>query len=88
MSDYRLRLRFNDGSVRDFDCKPLIEEYPIFSPLKDENIFREITLDGWTVTWDNGTLDIAPEHLFERGTHVPVSYGFDDDTPLPVAAEE
>lgn len=88
MENYRLKLRFNDGSIRVFDCKPLIEDYPIFLPLKDEKVFRDISLDGWTVTWVNGTLDIAPEHLYEYGTHMPATYDLDDGTPLPTAAEE
>ena len=65
-----LRLTFNNGSVKTFDCKPLIKEQNVFGALQDEAIFREIALDGWTVTWQNGKSDIAPEYLYEKGISV------------------
>jgi hypothetical protein len=27
-------------------------------------------LDGWTVTWENGSIDIAPEYLYEKGVAI------------------
>ena len=66
MDGYRLRLTFNDGSHRIFDCQPLIERYRLFAPLRKEDVFRQFSLDGWTVTWLNGSIDIAPEHLYEE----------------------
>lgn len=65
LDGYQLLLTFNDGERRIFDCNPLIEKYSIFAPLRDEAVFSNITLDGWTVTWLDGKLDIAPEHLYE-----------------------
>ena len=62
-----LRLTFNNGSVKTFDCKPLIKEQNVFGALQDEAIFRKIALDGWTITWQNGEIDIAPEYLYEKG---------------------
>ncbi|MBO7268917.1 MAG: DUF2442 domain-containing protein, partial [Bacteroidales bacterium] len=41
---------------------------PAFHPLKDRSVFADIKLDGWTVTWMDGTVDIAPEFLYEQGT--------------------
>lgn len=67
LDEYRLYLTFNDGSERIFDCLPLIEKYKIFAPLRDKDVFASFTLDGWTVSWLDGTLDIAPEHLYEMG---------------------
>lgn len=67
LDDYRLDLIFNNGERRIFDCKPIIEKYPRFSPLLDKDVFANIILDGWTVAWLNGLLDIAPEHLYEEG---------------------
>ena len=67
LDEYRLYLTFNDGSERIFDCLPLIEKYKIFAPLRDKDVFASFTLDGWTVSWLDGTLDIAPEHLYETG---------------------
>ena len=66
MDGYVLHLTFNDGSQRIFDCLPLIEKYPLFAPLRDKSVFDNIDLDGWTVCWLGGTIDIAPEHLYEQ----------------------
>ena len=64
-----LRLTFNNGSVKTFDCKPLIKEQNVFGALQDEAIFRKIALDGWTVTWQNGEIDIAPEMSASSGAN-------------------
>ena len=67
LDGYQLHLTFNDGSERIFDCLPLIEKYQLFAPLRDKDVFDRFGLDGWTVTWLDGTIDIAPEHLYEMG---------------------
>ncbi|MBR2770571.1 MAG: DUF2442 domain-containing protein [Bacteroidales bacterium] len=43
-----------------------MEQYPIFDSLRDKAVFDRFDLDGWTVTWLNGTIDIAPEYLYEN----------------------
>ncbi|MBQ4387251.1 MAG: DUF2442 domain-containing protein [Prevotella sp.] len=65
--DYCLNLTFNDGHRCVFDCLPLIEQYSMFRPLRDKDVFSCFKLDGWTVTWLDGSVDIAPEHLYEMG---------------------
>ena len=67
VAGHKLELTFNDGSVKIFDCTPLIERYKIFEPLKNESVFENFSLDGWTVTWLDGQIDIAPEYLFSEG---------------------
>ena len=58
LDGYRLHLTFNDGSQRIFDCLPLIEKYQLFAPLRDKAVFDRFDLDGWTVTWLDGTVDL------------------------------
>lgn len=65
LDNYSLHLTFNDGSERIFDCLPLIEKYKAFAPLRDKAVFDNVNLDGWTVCWLDGSIDIAPEHLYE-----------------------
>jgi hypothetical protein len=65
--DYLLELTFNDGHHCIFDCEPLISQYKFFAPLRDKEVFKHFALDGWTVTWLDGEVDIAPEHLYELG---------------------
>lgn len=54
-------------SQRIFDCLPLIEKYQLFAPPHDKETFNSVSLDGWTVCWLDGTVGIAPEHLYEMG---------------------
>ena len=68
LGDYRLELSFSNGEVRVFDAKEVIASHPLFSPLKDKQLFSQFRLDGWTVSWQNGRVDIAPEYLYEVGT--------------------
>lgn len=65
VADYTLELTFNDGCRRIFNCEPIINQYKIYAPLREKEVFAKFSLDGWTVSWLNGTIDIAPEHLYE-----------------------
>jgi hypothetical protein len=67
MDGYVLHLTFNDGCQRIFDCLPLIEKYSLFAPLRDKAVFDSFDLDGWTVCWLDGSIDIAPEYIYEIG---------------------
>ena len=75
LDGYRLHLTFNDGSERIFDCLPLIEKYQLFAPLRDKAVFDRFDLDGWTVCWLDGAIDIAPEHLYEPNLQYPFLLG-------------
>lgn len=85
MAHHLLRLKFSDGSIKMFDCKPLIAQLPALKELQNEAVFRKIALDGWTVTWLNGTIDIAPEYLYEKS--VP-AYDTSEVTPAVVAESQ
>lgn len=61
-SDYRIRLRFNDGTEKVVDFEDWLEG-PIFDPLRDLTFFRRFFVEGGTVGWPNGA-DIAPETLY------------------------
>lgn len=63
ISDYTLELMFNDGLQSEIDFTPWIEKYEIFKPLADVEYFKNFSLDGWTVVWENGA-DVAPETLY------------------------
>ena len=66
LDNYIIILTFNDNSQKSFDFQPLIEKDDLFNPLKDKKIFENFKLDGWTVSWADGTIDIAPEYLYEN----------------------
>ncbi len=69
LHDYMVELTFNDGtqSVVDFS-KILDMRIRFFAPLLDMEVFKKFTLDGWTLTWKDGTIDVAPEYLYEAAT--------------------
>lgn len=64
ISDYTLELIFNDGLKAEIDFTEWINKHPFFKPLQDTDYFKNFSLDGWTVVWENGA-DIAPETLYE-----------------------
>ncbi|MBI3914520.1 MAG: DUF2442 domain-containing protein [Chloroflexi bacterium] len=70
VSDYKLRLSFDDGSVRLVD---LAEELDgeIFEPLKDIGYFKKVRVnaDLDTIVWDNGA-DMCPDFLYKLGLEV------------------
>jgi hypothetical protein len=70
LSDYKLRLTFSDGAVKDVDLED--ELYgEVFAPLRDPALFRQVTVnpDTGTIEWPNGA-DFAPEFLYEIGETV------------------
>ena len=64
---YKLRLEFDDGTIRDVDLKD--ELYgEVFEPLKDIALFKKVAVNPvtHTIEWPNGA-DFAPEFLYEIG---------------------
>jgi hypothetical protein len=61
--DFRIRITFNDRSVKIVDFEEWLEG-PVFEPLKDREYFRQFFIEGGTVNWPNGA-DIAPETLYD-----------------------
>jgi len=66
LDGYWLHLTFNDGNQHIFDYLPLIEKYQLITPLRDKVVFDRFDLDGWTVCWLDGTIDIAPSFFMSR----------------------
>ena len=79
----KMLVSFNNGEHRLFDFTTIVDSYPVFAPLKDKATLRQFHISD-TLEWCNGTIDIAPEYIFEHGE--PVPNGNEND--LPVAAEE
>lgn len=62
--DYKLALKFDNGTEGIVDLKELPESETVFYPLKDKSVFQNVKLEWGTITWLDGELDIAPEYLF------------------------
>lgn len=70
LEDYKLLLTFNTGEKRIFDMKPLLD-YPVYQPLKNQELFRTALVDWETVSWCNGDIDVAPETLYQNSVENP-----------------
>ena len=66
LKDWKLRLRFSTGEVKIFDFSPLLNA-PCFRPLRDETVFRNVSLEHGVPVWCSGEIDIAPERLYQDG---------------------
>ena len=65
ISGYLLKLTFSNGDVRLFDFSKLYNK-GIFVKLQNPEYFRNFTLGGWTVDWNN-EIAFAPEYRHEHG---------------------
>ncbi len=70
LADYRLRLNFSNGSVREVDLESELSG-EIFEPLRNVELFKQVVVnpDTNTIEWPNGA-DFAPEFLHSAGTAV------------------
>jgi hypothetical protein len=73
LEEYRLRLQFNNGAVKEVDLAH--ELYgAVFEPLKEITFFRQVRVNTETNTieWPNGA-DFAPEFLYEFGRELALA---------------
>ena len=66
IKDYKLYLRFSDGSDGEVDLEQELEG-EIFEPLNDISYFKDFTVNQelHAVVWPNGA-DFAPEFLYDK----------------------
>ncbi len=64
LPDYRLYVRFNDGSEGEIDMARFVRspKAGVFAALRDERLFAEATAVLGAVTWPGG-LDLAPDAM-------------------------
>ena len=67
LDNHKLLVRFSTGEEKEIDISPLLNE-PVFRPLQDLSVFKGVYIDYGTVVWCNGTIDIAPEYLYDMGS--------------------
>ena len=61
LDGYRLRLVFSDGYVGEVDLTPALRG-PIFEPLRESGLFRQVAVDGSSIRWPNEA-DFCPDVL-------------------------
>ena len=60
--NYMLDIVFDNGEKRQFDVKPYIKG-SWYGKLRDLSYFKDVKIDGFTVTWADGQ-DICPDELY------------------------
>jgi Protein of unknown function (DUF2442) len=63
--EYRLRVTFDDGAVRDVSLEDQLDG-PVFEPLRDPELFAQVEVDreSGTVTWPTGA-DLDPIVVYD-----------------------
>ncbi len=67
LSGKRLRVTFANGTIKIYDCNPLLEKNP-FRLLRDDGFFRSVHVEphGYAVIW-NDHVDLAESELWLHG---------------------
>ena len=66
LTEFRVRVVFNDGTSRDIDLAPYLKG-PIFEPIRRQTeLFRAVRVEFGALTWPNGA-DIDPDVLYHGG---------------------
>ena len=70
---HSLIVAFNNGTTKNSDMTPYIENYKVFASLNDNDLFSKAQLDHWAIIW-NDDIDIAIEEVYEKGVTVGDSH--------------
>jgi Protein of unknown function (DUF2442) len=62
LENYKLKLKFTDNSIREFDMNPYLT-YPAFEDLKEDALFKKASIFLGSVKW-NDEIDMSPDTLF------------------------
>lgn len=88
LPDNILLVQFSEGVTKRYDLNPLLEKYPMFSPLKEQpELYFSVIVDtgGYGVIW-NDDIDIACDELYFNGETVKTPFdgliAFSDATQL------
>ncbi len=69
---YRIKLIFEDGKSGVIDLEKYISDGEIFEPVQSVENFKKFTVEFGTLTWNESSIDIAPETLYEKTKGEPV----------------
>jgi hypothetical protein len=58
----RVQVVFSDGFQGDVDLAPLIDKGPLYEPLRSDESFRAVTVEGGVPVWP-GDFDLSPGTL-------------------------
>jgi hypothetical protein len=66
--DRRLRVVFDNGIEKIYDCKPVLERFN-FQSLQNDSLFKSVRVDpgGYGISW-NADIDLSEYELWTNGT--------------------
>jgi len=72
LPQYRLHVEFDDGMSGTVEIFPRLSG-PVFEPLRDEAVFRQVTIDedSGAVCWPGGP-DLSPDAMYSRLSGKPM----------------
>jgi hypothetical protein len=87
LPNHRLHVEFDDGVAGTIDLSAELDG-EVFQPLRDESIFRQVTVDDFgAVCWPNGP-DLAPDAMHGELTGEPRTQPLRrEETEPQIAAE-
>lgn len=65
-----LAVEFDDDTHGVVDLTELVEQVPLFSPLRDPALFRRVYVDDGAVCWPND-LDLSPARIYALAHGLP-----------------
>ena len=74
ITDYKIKIEFEDGSRGEADLSEYPEENTVFNSFFDIDFFKTFRVEYGTLVWGNGEIDIAPETLYPSATGKPVTF--------------
>jgi hypothetical protein len=74
LSDYKIKLKFMDGSSGVADLSSYTGRKKVFRAFQDMSYFKNFRIEYGTLVWGKGELDLAPETLYENATGKKVAY--------------
>ena len=73
LTGYRLLVQFEDGALKCYAVRPLLEKWAAFQALADvQGLWEQVKVDagGYGVSW-NDDIDLSCDELYHNGTEAP-----------------
>lgn len=63
-----IKVIFENGEIKKYDMKPLIEKYEVFKKLNNKELFNKAKVDigGYGIIW-NDDIDLSSEEIWNNG---------------------
>lgn len=74
IEEYKIKLRFEDGSIGTADLSDYPNQNNVFRSFLDIDYFKRFRIEYGTLVWGEGEIDIAPESLYVKATGKPLRY--------------